>query len=168
MVKWSLEISDKSTLIAAVRSSTRTRCVHCCCSWAAGLWCCRKLEVSTLCSLLLLLSGRWPVLRAPTKENLLSVELGRGENRPHSAIRTYRIRPLGLKPGKSSYPPSPKKEIERPSRAETWANVSGRAACVRVLTVLTKGARTKRKVGKTVRKFGKHTHTFFENSLPPP
>ena len=59
MVKWSIEI----TLIAAVRSSIRARCAQCCCLWAAGLWCCRKLEVSTLCALLLLLSGRWSVLR---------------------------------------------------------------------------------------------------------
>ena len=53
MVKLSIEISDKSTLIAAVRSSIRAKCAHCCCCWISGLWCCRKLEVSVLCALLL-------------------------------------------------------------------------------------------------------------------
>ena len=46
-------------IIAAVRSSIRARCVYCCCCccWAEELWCCRKLEVSTLCALLLFMSG---------------------------------------------------------------------------------------------------------------
>ena len=73
VVAWSrsIEISDKSTaVIAAVRSSIRARCAHCFC-WTAGLWCCRKLEVSMLCALLLLLlSGRWPVLRTTTHTNV--------------------------------------------------------------------------------------------------
>ena len=48
---WSRGNVGSHTAISAVRSSTRARCVHCCCCRAAGLWCCRKLEVSTACEL---------------------------------------------------------------------------------------------------------------------
>ena len=68
---WSSRNVGSHTAICAVRSSIRARCAHCCC-WAAGLWlwCCRSLEVSTLCGLLLFLSGRWPVHRATTQKNV--------------------------------------------------------------------------------------------------
>ena len=64
VVAWSSDRSQSPiNQLAAVRSSIRARCPRCCC-WAARLWCRRKLEVSTLCALLLLLSGPWAVLRA--------------------------------------------------------------------------------------------------------
>ena len=73
-----------------------------------------------------------------------------GNNLP---IRTFKIRPFVLKPGKSFYPLPPENNFERlprapecTDRAETSINVSGRASCARAADVFPKSARTKKKV----------------------
>ena len=67
-------------------------------------------------------------------------------------VRTYEIRPLVSKPGKSSYPLLREKRFERLTRApectdcaETWTNASGRASCARSFIVLPKSVLYKEK-----------------------
>ena len=82
-----------------------------------------------------------------------------------TSVRTYKIRPLVLKPGKSSYLLPPETTFNA-RRALQSARIALRPRpmcpaglpCVRVLSPLPEGARTNRKASKTTKNY-KHTYT---------
>ena len=105
---------------AAVAAAERQGC-SVVCSWGSLLWCC--FELSVVCVLCFVFrrkkNGTGTYYSSSTCHT-------NNQKDDISEVRTYEIRPLVLKPGKSSYPlPPGKKNFERSPRASQSTDRAG-------------------------------------------